>query len=96
MNAIEQLEELRTLESGWDGDGALPPNPELIDAAINFVRDTGIRPTRIVPVNDGKISIEWDDTRLRIESPSHGLLMRMEDGLDPFVLIPLPVQSKAK
>ena len=100
MNAIEQLEELRTLESGWDGDGALPPKPELIDAATAVVVRIGKEPIRIVPKYDGNITIEWASdagyTVLRIDNPDVATLSYFTSAASPAIYsadFKLPLES---
>lgn len=77
--AVDDLLEIRRLESNWDGEGAVAPVPELVDAAIKIVKQRmhGLPPSRIVPVNDGSISLEWEFgggyfMSLRVETPCEG------------------------
>jgi hypothetical protein len=80
-DAVDELLQLRNLGDNWDGDGALAPIPELVDGAIEFInqRRYPMPPSRIVPVNDGRITLEWEIHgyyfSLRIESPSNGRQM---------------------
>lgn len=79
--SIDELLELRKIGSNWDGEGAAAPVPELIDSAISLINQNkfGVPPSRIVPVNDGRVSLEWDTNgyfiSLRIESRYQGRKM---------------------
>lgn len=100
MNAVEQLEELRTLKPGWDGDDSLPPKPELIDAAKAVFMKIGKEPTRILPKYDGGITIKWASnagyTVLRIDSPDVATLSYFTSAAAPAIhsaALKLPLES---
>jgi len=95
-NSIDELLELRRLGNNWDGEGAAAPLPELVDSAISYLtqRNIPIAPSRIVPVNDGRITLEWDFIGLfvsiRIQSPNQGRIMLVKpDGKTEFSEISL-------
>ena len=87
---LDELLELRRLESDWDGDGAIAPIPEIVDSAIALIDQTrGSMPNRIVPVNDGRITLEWERDgyfeSLRVESPYNACQMVIQpDGTTTF------------
>lgn len=60
---IAELRRFRFYEEDWDGDGSLPPGPELTDAAISFAhwlqRNGNNAPDRVVVGGDGTIFFEW-------------------------------------
>jgi hypothetical protein len=94
--SIDDLLELRQLAANWDGEGALAPLPELVDSAITFVREkrNPIPPSRIVPLNDGRVTLEWEAAgyylSLRFESPCQGRVMSIQpDGSTGFFTIDL-------
>lgn len=53
------LETIRHLEPNWNGYGALPISPDVIDRAAVFL-DTVATPLMIVPTNDGGVQFEWE------------------------------------
>ena len=61
-DSVDELLEIRGIADNWDGEGALAPSPELVDNAIEFLvqRKCPVPPSRITPVNDGRITLEWD------------------------------------
>jgi hypothetical protein len=60
---VAELEELRELPVGWDGEGAAPPISDAINDAISFVRSIGDIASRLEPAPDvdGSILLEIDD-----------------------------------
>jgi hypothetical protein len=60
---VAELEELRELPEGWDGEGAAAPISDAIDDAMSFVRSVGDRASRLAPTPDvdGSILLEIDD-----------------------------------
>jgi hypothetical protein len=88
--AIDELLELRRLGADWDGEGAVAPIPELVDGAIDFVAQRIYTPpSRVVPINDGRIAVEWYQdgcfVSLRVESPYRGRQMFVKpDGSTQF------------
>jgi hypothetical protein len=60
---VGELEELRNLPEGWDGEGAAAPISDAIDDAASFVRSIGDLASRLEPTPDidGSILLEIDD-----------------------------------
>jgi hypothetical protein len=60
---VADLQELRELHAGWDGEGAAAPLPEAIRDAMSFVRAAGdlARPFEPTPDVDGSILLEMGD-----------------------------------
>jgi hypothetical protein len=60
---VGELEELRNLPEGWDGEGAAAPISDAIDDAVSFVRSIGDLASRLEPTPDidGSILLEIDD-----------------------------------
>ncbi len=60
---IAQIQQFRSYEEDWDGEGAIPPGPELTDAAISLAqwlqRNGENAPDRVVVSGDGTIYFEW-------------------------------------
>ncbi len=60
---IAQIQQFRSYEEDWDGEGSLPPGPELVDAAISLAqrmqRIGENSPDRIVVSVNGTIYFEW-------------------------------------
>jgi hypothetical protein len=68
-DAIEDAKYISTLESGWDGENAIPPPIHILERAVNFVRnysyfvrdkfDIVIVAPHISPLRDGSIDLSW-------------------------------------
>jgi hypothetical protein len=60
---VSELESLRKLPHGWDGEEAAAPIPNAIDEAVSFVRALGDFANRFEPAPDidGSILLEIDD-----------------------------------
>lgn len=62
---IDGLLSVRTLDDDWDGQGAVAPSPNLVDAAIRlaqFFQAAGVRPADFaIPGVNGTILFEWHD-----------------------------------
>lgn len=60
---IAQIKQFRSYEEDWDGEGSLPPGPELVDAAISHAQwlqcNNEIAPDRVVVSVNGTIFFEW-------------------------------------
>ena len=77
---IDTLLALRNLGPDWDGEGATAPFPEIVDSAITLIKMREFRdampgpPSRISPINDGRIVLEWQYfgcyQSIRFDSPS--------------------------
>ena len=90
--AIESLLQLGVIGEDWDGEGAAAPIPELIESALQLLRlpeftDQLPIPSRVVPVNDGRIVLDFylGKTYLsaRIDSPGRARVMIVEPGQSP-------------
>lgn len=82
--SIESLLELGSLGEDWDGDGARAPIPELIESAIQLIRSRGFIPARSVPINDGRIALDFYEGKTylsaRIDAPGLARVMIVEPG----------------
>lgn len=75
---IAEIKRFRSFEEDWDGEGSLPPGPELVDAAISLTqwlqRNNEIAPDRVVVSVNGTIVFEWYEPdgyyELELVSPS--------------------------
>ena len=60
---IDQLHEIRNLEDDWDGLGAPAPSADVVDSAIQLIRQIKPRaelaPMRVVPGVTGSVVFEW-------------------------------------
>jgi hypothetical protein len=87
---VDDLLELRRLGNDWDGEGAIGPVPEIVDSAIDLINANKYGPpSRVVPVNDGRVSMEWYANgyfwSLRVDRPGHGRVMLVKpDGTTEF------------
>lgn len=87
--SIESLLELGRIGEDWDGDGARAPIPELIDSAIQLIRSHMLIPARVVPINDGRIALDFyfgmTYLSARIDDPGQSRVMIVEpDGSTRF------------
>ncbi len=71
------LDSLRALAPNWDGYGAPPIDPAVIDAAKTFVANLPDKQSprpRVVPMSNGTLQLEWHrgskSLELEFESPS--------------------------
>ena len=70
---VDDLLAIRTLTDDWNGFGAQPPDPQLIDNAIDLLRwlqgetDFG-PPSRVTPSPVGSVVIEWQRDRDYLEA----------------------------
>jgi len=57
------MAEMGRLERNWDGDCAVPPTGPLIASVIELAEHLkskdGLPPTRVSPIVDGGIALEW-------------------------------------
>ena len=90
--AIEAILQMGTIGENWDGEGGAAPLPELIDSAISLVQspefiDRLPFPSRIVPVNDGRIALDFYVGKAylsaRIDAPGQARVMVIEPGSSP-------------
>ena len=64
------LEDLSSLEPGWDSYHALPTAPESIESALGFlasVLSPDSTPPAVVPLADGGVQLEWHRAGLEVE-----------------------------
>jgi hypothetical protein len=60
LHIREQINTLRVLSSGWDGEKALVPDPKLINALEKALfRVNGDLIPYLYPVQDGRIDVEY-------------------------------------
>jgi hypothetical protein len=85
-----QFEALWYLQDGWDGDDARAPDHELLTGASELLAELQERkapaPSRILPIMDGGILIEWTTQdrhlEIEIEEPYCGEVMDIQDGVE--------------
>jgi hypothetical protein len=76
--ALEQLEAMRQLPENWDGYGGAASRPELIDAALHFLRGHAAAspPPFVTPTRVGGVLLEWEQgphqLEVEIDSPEGG------------------------
>ena len=102
---IEQIEKLKRLEADWNGYGAEPINPRIIESSQQFIRSLHnqlrVLP-QVVPMTQGRLQLEWHDgTRsleLEFESPSqvHYLKWDSSIGLDEEDIVPVADQTRLR
>jgi hypothetical protein len=60
---IDELLRIRTLQDGWDGEGAEAPHPALVDGAITLAQDLQARgeppADRVIASVNGTVYFEW-------------------------------------
>jgi hypothetical protein len=59
----KQLTAILALEANWDGDGALAPDPEIIERANRFagvLESHGVTRPQVVPTRAGGVQFEWN------------------------------------
>jgi hypothetical protein len=85
----KDIDNMDSLEDDWDGDGAIRPSKDLIEAAAALVqrwsRDPGASvPNRVTAMPSGTISIEWEScdgrTEVEIESPEEATISFIAPG----------------
>lgn len=63
---LREIEELRGLTPGWDGEGAAVPSDEVISAARNAVElvfrfgSERWRPPNVSPTSEGGVQLSWE------------------------------------
>jgi hypothetical protein len=82
--ALEQIEELRQFKDGWDEPGDLAPRHDLLDSAVELLKQKSIPRPRIIPTSQGFLCIDWTEGAtyyvLRIERVDVGRLMERYAG----------------
>ena len=82
--AQEHIRALLRLKPDWDGEGASPVRPDLIQSALQLtnklIADEMAAPHDIYPLPDGNILLEWQQPdgiiqRIEIEEVGQGELM---------------------
>lgn len=62
-SVINSITNMQLLKSNWDGNGATPPSGSLIRSVIELATHLKSRhnlpPTRVSPIVDGGIALEW-------------------------------------
>jgi len=70
LQALNRLDLVAGLPSGWDGEGGPPPNPEIVVSAArllqNLQRDDVPLPF-ICPIAGGSLQIEWSSAGRHVE-----------------------------
>jgi hypothetical protein len=84
-DCIEEISRMRNLKDDWDGEGTTAPLPELLDGIIILFQMPEFRqiirtaPTYVVPISDGRISIDWyfgtAHLNARVDSPTRARCM---------------------
>jgi hypothetical protein len=68
---LSQLESLSSLEKNWDGYGAAAPRPEVVLAAIKFIRhlaaNSVISAPHVSPTRTGGVLFEWERDPYHLE-----------------------------
>lgn len=86
-----ELDRIASLPENWDGEGAKPVDPAIVEAAWSFIErlPAHIASTpAVVPSADGYLQFEWNDgprsLELEVETPStiHYLKWRPEKGIE--------------
>jgi hypothetical protein len=83
-----QLDTLAYLPDGWDGDNARAPDDELVTGVRELLamlqRSDAPAPSRILPIQDGGVLIEWTTPdrylEIEIEEPYCGEFMEIREG----------------
>ena len=95
---VASLDELRQFETNWDGYGAAPLDPKVLDAAAHLVESLALdaAPTpRVVPMTRGRVQLEWHrgnrSLELEFESPNtvHFLKWDAKDGIEEEDIVPV-------
>lgn len=76
VGVLGDIEALRSLAPNWDGYGAPPIHPKVLDAAKRFIsnlpENLAYRP-HVVPTSNGSLQLEWHEgsktLELEFESP---------------------------
>jgi hypothetical protein len=96
--ALGRLEALKGLPENWNGDGAEPIDPRVIDAAGHFLLglpDDDITTPQVVPMTRGRLQFEWHrDKRsleLEFEDPEHIHYLKSDDdaGVEEEEILPI-------
>ncbi|HJT33774.1 MAG TPA: hypothetical protein VJ783_17135 [Pirellulales bacterium] len=92
------IERLRQFKANWDGYGAVPLDPKILDAATRFIEslahDAAPAP-QVVPMTRGRVQLEWHrggrSLELEFESPEtmHFLKCDSENGIEEEDVIPI-------
>lgn len=88
MTTIDDIRELRSLETGWDSYSALPIADGPISLAEFVVAQLGdlLGSPKVVPIADGGLQFEWDDgTEMEFVNADDAILS-WEDGEDVHVV----------
>ena len=67
---VENLQQLRNLQPGWDASNAQAIDQDIIDAAIQLVKklpDYIVQRPLVAPLSDGELQIEWHRGRKVLE-----------------------------
>ena len=81
MITEKDIYNLATLQKGWDGYDADPPNIIAIRAAIYFLHILSNRPERIMAHVDGGIAFSWDN--IYVEIYNDGDVVSVFDIMNP-------------
>lgn len=95
---LASLDELRRFKANWDGYGAVPLDPKILDAAARFIESLApeaVPTPQVVPMTRGRVQLEWHrgsrSLELEFESPQtvHFLKWDSESGVEEEDAIPL-------
>ncbi len=87
----QELKRLEELPANWDGQGAAPIHPQILQAARQLAGDLPpnlTRVPRVVPLANGSLQFEWHEgsrsLELEIETPEtiHYLKWHPEEGVE--------------
>jgi hypothetical protein len=70
IQALNRLESAAALPSGWDGEGAPPPDPQIVTSAarvLQYLQRDDVPVPFICPIAGGGIQIEWSSPERHIE-----------------------------
>jgi hypothetical protein len=70
---IDQLEQLGSLAGDWDGQGADPPSPANLSAAVAWVNrmrawNSAICPTKVVSGTGGEVHVVWQTAEVYLDA----------------------------
>ena len=68
--AVSKINKFSSLQANWDGYGAVVPTKNVIDAAINFIRETdkrGLAAFFVAPGPNGEILVEFQNGDRSVE-----------------------------
>ncbi len=87
LTMLRQFEALWSLQDGWDGDDAKAPTADLLGSVrilLDAFKEVAPAPTRILPMQDGGVVIEWRSRgrylEIEIEEPYCGEIMEIREG----------------